>query len=176
MSYNNNNNNTNKYELLLTRLEEQQKNFFERSRNTDVKLGIMIALISAILVYLLPNMLIGNIDVVEWVNNQCIFDLIFIILLDISIIALLLIDISFALIALKTKKAEGPSPAMFGEEKIKMNHQKILINAIIHYENMLKNNLKKEENKTKKLDVCIVLTLISIFIIVFERIIYNFIF
>lgn len=173
---NDNNNENSKSELLLTRLEKQQDNFFERSRNTDVKLGIMIALISAILGYILPNMLIGNIDIIKWVNNECIFDLIFIVLLDISIIALLLTDITFALIALKTKKAEGPSPTMFGEEKIKKSKQEILLNAIKNYESMLKNNLKKEEKKNKKLDVCIILTLISIFAIVLERIIYVFIF
>lgn len=166
-----NNEDDTKYEFLLERLEKQQDNFFERSRNTDVKLGIMIALISAILVYILPNMLLSKINVYNWINDYGIFTLILIILLDISIITLLLINVSFALIALKTKKAEGPAPAMFGEEKLNKSKADIQTNAIKNYESMLKNNLKKEEKKNNKLDVCIILTLISIFAIVLERII-----
>ena len=38
------NENDTKNRMLLERLEKQQDNFFERCRNTDVKLGIMIAI------------------------------------------------------------------------------------------------------------------------------------
>lgn len=160
-----------KYSILLERLEKQQDDFFERSRNTDVKLGIMLALISAIFVYIIPDMIIGKADNFNnCLNNYGIYSLILIILLDIAIITLLLIDISFALIALKTKRAEGPSPTMFGKEKFKKNIVEIQKNAIEKYEDMLKNNLKKELKKNNKLDLCIILTLISAFVIVFERI------
>lgn len=165
-------NNIKKQEKLLERLERQQDDFFERSRNTDVKLGIMIALISAIWIYFFPNMIIEKIKFSEWINNNCLICLLLLVLLDLSIVVLLIIEMFFALLALKTKKAEGAAPSMFGEEKLKKSISYIQSNAIRNYERIITNNLKKEEKKNKKLDICIILTLISIGLLVLEKVIY----
>lgn len=68
-----------KVEFMLQELNKQQEQFFERTRNCDVKLGFIITLISGLLIYFFSNNSFKEILSVDWIIEHNI--LIFIILL-----------------------------------------------------------------------------------------------
>lgn len=95
-----------KYGFMINELNQQQQNFFDRMRNCDTKLGIIIALISGIILYAISNLSIREIVSLEWINNHNLILFILLLLIDISIIVLLYTSIIFALIGIKTKKSQ----------------------------------------------------------------------
>lgn len=160
----------NKLEFMFHELSKQQQGFFERMRNCDTKLGILIALISGIILYVIPN--IQNIFSIDWITENGLLFFIILLLLDIAIISLLFIGFICSLLGIKTKKAIGIGPKLFGEGNLNRNKNEILKKAIIMTEETINFNLKEERKKNKKFDISIILTIISLGLIIVKKIIW----
>ena len=147
----------------------QQQNFFERARNCDVKLGIIIALISGIILYVIPN--IEDIFYIEWINQNGLAFFLILFLLDIAIVSLLFIGLIFALSGIKTRKASCIGPKMFGKSNLDKNKYEILKKAVTDTEEIIEFNLNEEKKKNKSFDISVILIIISFGLIIINKIV-----
>lgn len=159
------------YEFRLERLETQQNEFFNRTRNCDVKLGILIALISAILLYIIGNLKVNTIMSIQWIQDNGIYLFIIYLLIDIAIVSLLYIALFFALLAIKTHHTDTIGPAFYGDLNLDSSHIELLKLAIHDTEKVIEKSLLIEKKKNKKFDISIILTIISISLIIVEKVI-----
>lgn len=162
-----------KAEFMLQELNKQQEQFFERTRNCDVKLGFIITLISGLLVYFFSNNSFKEILSVDWIIEHNILIFIILLFIEVSIVSLLLISLFFALIGIKTRKGYVVDSKLY--EKKDLTYNQLIERNIELTEKALTKNIKEENKKNKCFNVSLIITIIVIFIITILEIIKYFI-
>ena len=153
-----------KYEIMLEKLEKQQEEFYERTRNCDVKLGFILALLSAIIIYIMPNLELTHIFSKEWINANGLGLFSILLLVDLAILSLLYIALFYALVGIKAKIHYNIGPRYYGKSNMKCSKKKLLVYAIEYIE----KNLKAEDKKNKQFNISLILTIISMGLIIAE--------
>lgn len=163
-----------KAEFTLQELNKQQEQFFERTRNCDVKLGFIITLISGLLVYFFSNNnSFKEILSVDWIIEHNILIFIILLFIEVSIVSLLLISLFFALIGIKTRKGYVVDSKLY--EKKDLTYNQLIERNIELTEKALTKNIKEENKKNKCFNVSLIITIIVLFIITILEIIKCFI-
>ena len=152
-----------KEEFMLHELNTQQEQFFERTRNCDVKLGFIITLISGLLVYFFSNNSFKEILSVDWIIEHNILIFIILLFIEVSIVSLLLISLVFALIGIKTRKGYIVDSKLY--IKNTLSYDQLIEKNIELTEKALTKNIKEESKKNKCFNVSLIITIIVIFII-----------
>lgn len=135
-----------KAEFTLQELNKQQEQFFERTRNCDVKLGFIITLISGLLVYFFSNNnSFKEILSVDWIIEHNILIFIILLFIEVSIVSLLLISLFFALIGIKTRKGYVVDSKLY--EKKDLTYNQLIERNIELTEKALTKNIKEENKK-----------------------------
>lgn len=157
-----------KYEIMLEKLEKQQEEFYERTRNCDVKLGFILALLSAIIIYIMPNLELTHIFSKEWINENGLGLFSILLLVDLAILSLLYIALFYALVGIKAKIHYNIGPRYYGKSNMKCSKKKLLVYAIEYMEKNIEKNLKAEDKKNKQFNISLILTIISMGLIIAE--------
>ena len=152
-----------KVEFMLQELNKQQEQFFERTRNCDVKLGFIITLISGLLIYFFSNNSFKEILSVDWIIEHNILIFIILLFIEASIVSLLLISLVFALIGIKTRKGYIVDSKLYIKNNLSYNQ--LIEKNIELTEKALTKNIKEESKKNKCFNVSLMITIIVIFII-----------
>lgn len=152
-----------KAEFMLQELNKQQEQFFERTRNCDVKLGFIITLISGLLIYFFSNNTFKEILSVDWIIEHNILIFIILLFIEVSIVSLLLISLVFALIGIKTRKGYIVDSKLYIKNNLSYNQ--LIEKNIELTEKALTKNIKEESKKNKCFNVSLMITIIVIFII-----------
>lgn len=152
-----------KAEFMLQELNKQQEQFFERTRNCDVKLGFIITLISGLLIYFFSNNSFKEILSVDWIIEHNILIFIILLFIEASIVSLLLISLVFALIGIKTRKGYIVDSKLYIKNNLSYNQ--LIEKNIELIEKALTKNIKEESKKNKCFNVSLIITIIVIFII-----------
>lgn len=152
-----------KAEFMLQELNKQQEQFFERTRNCDVKLGFIITLISGLLIYFFSNNSFKEILSVDWIIEHNILIFIILLFIEASIVSLLLISLVFALIGIKTRKGYIVDSKLYIKNNLSYNQ--LIEKNIELTEKALTKNIKEESKKNKCFNVSLMITIIVIFII-----------
>ena len=152
-----------KAEFMLQELNKQQEQFFERTRNCDVKLGFIITLISGLLIYFFSNNTFKEILSVDWIIEHNILIFIILLFIEVSIVSLLLISLVFALIGIKTRKGYIVDSKLYIKNNLSYNQ--LIEKNIELIEKALTKNIKEESKKNKCFNVSLMITIIVIFII-----------
>ena len=152
-----------KVEFMLQELNKQQEQFFERTRNCDVKLGFIITLISGLLIYFFSNNSFKEILSVDWIIEHNILIFINLLFIEASIVSLLLISLVFALIGIKTRKGYIVDSKLYIKNNLSYNQ--LIEKNIELTEKALTKNIKEESKKNKCFNVSLMITIIVIFII-----------
>ena len=152
-----------KVEFMLQELNKQQEQFFERTRNCDVKVGFIITLISGLLIYFFSNNSFKEILSVDWIIEHNILIFIILLFIEASIVSLLLISLVFALIGIKTRKGYIVDSKLYIKNNLSYNQ--LIEKNIELTEKALTKNIKEESKKNKCFNVSLMITIIVIFII-----------
>lgn len=152
-----------KVEFMLQELNKQQEQFFEMTRNCDVKLGFIITLISGLLIYFFSNNSFKEILSVDWIIEHNILIFIILLFIEASIVSLLLISLVFALIGIKTRKGYIVDSKLYIKNNLSYNQ--LIEKNIELTEKALTKNIKEESKKNKCFNVSLMITIIVIFII-----------
>lgn len=152
-----------KAEFMLQELNKQQEQFFERTRNCDVKLGFIITLISGLLIYFFSNNSFKEILSVDWIIEHNILIFIILLFIEASIVSLLLISLVFALIGIKTRKGYIVDSKLYIKNNLSYNQ--LIEKNIELIEKALTKNIKEESKKNKCFNISLIITIIVIFII-----------
>lgn len=134
-----------KVEFMLQELNKQQEQFFERTRNCDVKLGFIITLISGLLIYFFSNNSFKEILSVDWIIEHNILIFIILLFIEASIVSLLLISLVFALIGIKTRKGYIVDSKLYIKNNLSYNQ--LIEKNIELTEKALTKNIKEESKK-----------------------------
>lgn len=134
-----------KVEFSLQELNKQQEQFFERTRNCDVKLGFIITLISGLLIYFFSNNSFKEILSVDWIIGHNILIFIILLFIEVSIVSLLLISLVFALIGIKTRKGYVVDYKLY--KKNNLSYNQLIEKNIELTEKALEKNIKEENKK-----------------------------
>ena len=152
-----------KAEFMLQELNKQQEQFFERTRNCDVKLGFIITLISGLLIYFFSNNSFKEILSVDWIIEHNILIFIILLFIEASIVSLLLISLVFALIGIKTRKGYIVDSKLYIKNNLSYNQ--LIEKNIELIEKAITKNIKEESKKNKCFNISLIITIIVIFII-----------
>ncbi len=162
-----------KIEFMLQELNKQQEQFFERTRNCDVKLGFIITLISGLLIYVFSNNTFKEILSVHWIIEHNISIFVILLFIEVSIVSLLLISLVFALIGIKTRKGHVIDSKLY--VKNDLTYKQLLEKNVELAEKALNKNIKEENKKNNCFNVSLIMAIIVIFIIAILEIIKCFI-